>query len=61
MESGRLRFMSKMTVVSVRKDEAHNAYLTKVEGPFGARMSWFDVSEPKYKPGDEFSIKLDWR
>ena len=60
MPGGRPNFMSKMTVVSVRKDEEHNAYLTKAEGPFGARMSWFETREPKYKVGDEFSIKLDW-
>lgn len=49
-----------MTVVSVRKDEEHNAYLTKAEGPFGTRMSWFTEGKPTYNPGDKFSIKFDW-
>lgn len=61
MEGEKPLFLSKMTVVSVREDVEYNAYLTKVEGPFGVRMSWFTEYKPNYKPGDEFSIKLDWK
>ena len=50
-----------MTVVSVRKDGEYNAYLTKAEGLFGTHMSWISDGEPSCKPGDEFSIKLDWK
>lgn len=46
----------KFTVVCVRKDWEHNAWLVKAEGKMGARISWFQAGEPEYQPGDEFEI-----
>ena len=46
----------KFTVVCACKDEEHNAWLVKAEGKMGARISWFQVDEPEYQPGDEFGI-----
>lgn len=49
------------TVVCVRKDEDHNAWLIKAEGKMGARISWFSFERPSYAPGDEFAIEITWR
>lgn len=46
----------KFTVVYAQKDIEHDAWLVKAEGKMGARISWFQMDEPEYKPGDEFGI-----
>lgn len=46
----------KFTVVCVRKDEEHNAWLVKAEGKMGARISWFSDEKPSYAVGDEFGV-----
>lgn len=51
----------RMTIVSARKDEKLDAYLTRAEGPMGARMSWFSDAQPRYKVGDQFTVKFDWK
>lgn len=50
-----------MTVVSVRKDEDHNAYLIKAEGKMGSRMSWFEQNKPKISVGDTFTTTFNWK